>query len=101
MKMTKADVVWTPTYANNQYAGSIRVEEHMSGWKRTPGDMWMSADNAVTGPWMDLKKNAKHKRALQLLSMFVLFNTITVRDGIDVGKAHKAFLAIDEYRQVI
>jgi hypothetical protein len=33
--------------------------------------------------------------------MFILFNTVTVRDGIDVKKAHKAFLQIDEYRAAI
>ena len=37
----------------------------------------------------------------QLLAMFILFNTVTVRDGIDVGNAHRAFLAIDEYRKTI
>ena len=37
----------------------------------------------------------------QLLAMFLLFNTITVRDGIDPLAAHKAFLKIDEYRHTI
>jgi hypothetical protein len=36
-----------------------------------------------------------------LLAMFVLFNTVTVRDGIDVKRAHEAFLTIDEYRKTI
>ena len=33
--------------------------------------------------------------------MFILFNTVTARDGIDVQKARKAFLEIDEYRRAI
>jgi hypothetical protein len=33
--------------------------------------------------------------------MFILFNTVTARDGIDVQKACKAFLEIDEYRRAI
>jgi hypothetical protein len=33
--------------------------------------------------------------------MFILFNTLTVQEGIDVQKAHKAFLKIDEYRKAI
>jgi hypothetical protein len=37
----------------------------------------------------------------QALSLFILFNTITVRDGVSVAKAHDAFLAIDEYRRAI
>jgi hypothetical protein len=36
-----------------------------------------------------------------LLSLFVLFNTLVIRDGIDPNRAHEAFLAIDEYRQTI
>ena len=36
-----------------------------------------------------------------LLGMFLLFNTITVRDGVSVEATHKAFLKIDEYRQTI
>jgi hypothetical protein len=38
---------------------------------------------------------------LSWLSLFVLFNTLVVRDRIDPLAAHKAFLAIDEYRQTI
>jgi len=37
----------------------------------------------------------------QLLGMFILFNTVTMRDEIDVQKAHKAFLEIEEYRRAI
>ena len=33
--------------------------------------------------------------------LFVDFHTAVVRDGIPVESAHKAFLAIDEYRQRI
>jgi hypothetical protein len=36
-----------------------------------------------------------------LLSLFILFNTVTVRDRVPVEAAHKAFLAIDEYRETI
>jgi hypothetical protein len=31
--------------------------------------------------------------------VFIHFHTLVVRDGIDPQVAHKAFLAIDEYRQ--
>jgi hypothetical protein len=40
----------------------------------------------------------EQRRSDQAVSLFILFNTITVRDGIEVAKAHDAFLAIDEYR---
>lgn len=37
----------------------------------------------------------------QLLAMFILFNTITVRDRVPVEVVHEAFLGIDEYRTAI
>lgn len=39
----------------------------------------------------------KDSRDRQLLAMFILFNTIVVRDGLDAAMVHQAFLAIDEY----
>ena len=33
--------------------------------------------------------------------LFILFNSLVVRDGIDPQNAHKEFLKIDEYRQRI
>ena len=33
--------------------------------------------------------------------MFILFNTLVVRDRIDPMAAHAAFLEIDEYRMAI
>ena len=35
------------------------------------------------------------------LLLFVLFNTLVVRDEIPVGVAHKAFCRIKEYRDLI
>jgi hypothetical protein len=35
------------------------------------------------------------------LAMFVLFNTIIVRDGLDPQSVHREFLKIDEYRRCI
>jgi hypothetical protein len=70
------------------------VAEHLSGWQRDVGDRWMPAGG--------LEPMGEYPtRGERLLGMFILFNTITIRDGIDTTKAHKAFLAIDEYRQAI
>jgi hypothetical protein len=33
--------------------------------------------------------------------MFVLFNTLVIRDGIKPEAAHAAFIEINEYRQTI
>ena len=97
MKMTEADVVWTPIGAGADTAGSIRVECHGSGWQRTNGDLWRPATSL--GAYGNVPTKSDRER--QLLAMFILFNTIVVRDGVDVDKAHQAFLAIDEYRQTI
>lgn len=87
MKLTDADVVWTPGDPSN-----VRVERHGSGWKRTQGDRWSHAhDFAGRDGTADAQK----------LAMFVLFNTLVVRDSMDVHATHKAFLLIDEYRETI
>lgn len=39
--------------------------------------------------------------AVQRLSLFVLFNTLVVRDSIDPNAAHQAFLSIDEYAAMV
>jgi hypothetical protein len=100
MKLADADIVWTPVYPADVCTrdevpdqGMVRIERHSSGWKRTRGDRWMPAGDFSNG-------NGK-TADLQLLAMFVTFNTITVRDGVDVQVAHQAFLAIDEYQQHI
>ena len=95
MKITDAVVVWTPTWADSPHAGSIRVERHGSGWQRTPGDLWMPP--ASLGPYGGKATD----RTKQLLAMFILFNTLTVRDGISPNTAHLAFLQIHEYRNAI
>jgi hypothetical protein len=35
------------------------------------------------------------------LRLFIEFHTLVVRDGIDPQAAHEAFLAVDEYRDLI
>jgi hypothetical protein len=100
MKITEADVIWVPDRDYNTDApnrGEIRVEKHLSGWQRTRGDRWMPATSLGA---MD-EVSTKGDPIKQLLAMFILFNTVTVRDGIDAAKAHQAFLAIDEYRKTI
>jgi hypothetical protein len=107
MKMKDADVIWTPMFAASvlkEYpglaspnAGDVRVERHLSGWQRTDGDRWMGA----TGLGEMGEVPTKDDPIKQLLAIFILFNTLVVRDGIDPLRAHAAFLAIDEYRRTI
>jgi hypothetical protein len=100
MKMTEADVVWVPDHEWNSDApnrGAVRVERHGSHWQRTPDDRWMPATSlGAMG-----QGKTKDDPIKQLLAMFILFNTLIVRDGISVANAHAAFIAIDEYRKTI
>ena len=81
MKIVDTDVVWTP-------GQGVRVEPHGSNWTHTPGDRWMRAYD-TQDPTRETDR---------LLGLFILFNTLVVRDGIDPLAAHSAFLEIDEYR---
>ena len=100
MKMTEADIVWVPDLEWNNDApnrGAVRVERHGLNWQRTEGDRWIPATSL--GEMGEVK--TKDDPIKQLLGMFILFNTLVVRDGISVANAHAAFLTIDEYRKAI
>jgi hypothetical protein len=90
MRMTEADVVWTPGQA-------VRVERHGSNWQRSDSDRWMPA--TCLGEMGEVPTKGDVDR--QLLAMFILFNTLVVRDRVAVEAAHAAFLKIDEYRKTI
>jgi hypothetical protein len=97
MKVTEADVIWTPADSTVGTPGSVRVERRRSGWKHTPDDRWIHADSL--GEMGEV--STKDEPTKKLLALHILFNTLVVRDGIPVMDAHKAFLEIDEYRQSI
>jgi hypothetical protein len=94
MKLTEADVIWTPGWSDCGTAGAVRVERHGSGWQRTAGDRWMPAD--ALGPMGSV--STKGDPIKQLLALHLLFNTMVVRDAVPVAAAHAALLEIDEYR---
>lgn len=101
MKAADADVIWIPARTLEETldsANRVRVEMHGSGWTRASGDLWMPAAKAwdfVQHP-TDLDAPEMHT-----LSIFVLFNTLVIRDHIDPQAVHNAFLKIDEYRDTI
>lgn len=98
MKAVNAIVVWTPKdEVDAAYPGSIRIERRDSQWRRTRGDRWVPATSL--GAFGEV--STKGDKTAQLLAMFILFNTVTVRDLVTVEDAHKAFLQIDEYRETI
>ena len=59
-----------------------------------------SDDYEMTGGacYPHIHRMTEAQRAARL---FIDFNTIVVRDGVDVQAAHRAFLKIDEYRALI
>lgn len=90
MRAVDADVVWNPE-------GDVRIERHGSHWQSGIGEFWMPA--TCLGEFGQVKTDGDPTK--QLLAVFVLFNTIVVRDRVRPEVAHKAFLKIDEYRKAI
>jgi hypothetical protein len=87
----------------------MKFTEVMIAWN--PG-----TDQITVGPWPDregwtrgymMKVGAKDLALrkmppmMRLAQLFLHFNTAIVRDRIDPQVAHRAFLAIDEYRRHI
>jgi hypothetical protein len=88
---------------------TLKFTEAMIAW--TPG-----TDRIAVGPWPDTSRWSDgysmtvgaclaetHSMGLdaQRAMMMTDFNTCVVRDGIPPQAAHRAFLAIDEYRRAI
>lgn len=97
MKITEADVIWfTKYHPAPTGVATVRVEWRKSNWERHYDERWMPAHSL--GEWGQVETDTLEKK---LLGMFILFNTIVVRDGGDPMETHKAFLKIDEYREAI
>lgn len=95
LKAKDAIVVWRPATLDTR--PTVRVVRKGSSWDRDGNEFWMPA--TALGEWgFSSAKDPKH---LQLLAMFILFNTLVVRDRIPVPLAHEAFLNIDEYGKTI
>jgi hypothetical protein len=99
MKAAEALVAWTP---DNGIFGH---------WKTTVGKVAVGplireGQSDWTDPFAFTGGAAyfarRKKKGWPLVAMvFIDFQTMVVRDGIDPKVAHEAFLAIDEYRQRI
>jgi hypothetical protein len=96
MKMLECMVAWTPSDGEpgeGETAGDIKVGQwpDYSRWS----DSFAFTDGACETHWHEVEP------AELAAQIFILFNTIVVRDRIGVHKAHRAFLEIDEYRDRI
>lgn len=99
MKASEAIVAWTPNrghWADKETAGMVAVGPFMDA----ASDVDWTAVYAMTGGAANVSRR-KMKGPLQKMMVFVEFNTLVVRDGIDPNDAHKAFLKIDEYAETI
>lgn len=93
MKQTEAIIAWTPVRwaeLKPETAGQVVV---------------LSASDAAGEAKRFMMRAGASSSALAALSedariarLFIDFQTLVVRDGIDPQAAHRAFLAIDEYR---
>jgi hypothetical protein len=63
--------------------------------------MAVRADNSFEFHTPPRDETKREKRLRIVASLLSVFNTMTVRDGIDPHRAHHAMLAIDEYAEVI
>ncbi len=60
--------------------------------------MWLPAYDNGPGATNDFPTE-KARRMAMVAMVFIHFHTLTARDGIPPDMAHRAFLAIDEYRR--
>jgi hypothetical protein len=84
MKMSEAMVAWDPD------TGGVRVGPWPDriGWS----DSYPMTDGACEARIHAMPPDQ------QVAQVFILFHALVVRDGIPPDAAHRAFLAIDEFR---
>lgn len=87
MKLIDTVIAWTPR--TNGVAVGLHPDR--LGWSRS----YQVVDGACAEDWHEASEEVR------LVRMFVIFNTVVVRDGVPPLVAHKAFLGIEEYRQAV
>lgn len=87
MKITECMIAW------NKKSKDVRVD-------RWPDHSGWSDRYTYTGGACEARVHRMTPDQRERL-MFIMFNTIVVRDGCDPMAAHEAFLNIDEYRSLI
>ncbi|MCP1970828.1 hypothetical protein [Bradyrhizobium elkanii] len=87
MKACEAVIAWTPAWKDDVNAGIVDVFQLGAPipirYRRTAG--------AAFVPVQQLRGMTAVAR------LFIDFNTLVVRDGIDPQRAHTAFMKVDEY----
>jgi hypothetical protein len=102
MKARDAHILWTPADYKKRLLrrgdhppGSVKVLRFLSDGDRKEAARYKRDVGASFTDW-------RHKSSEQLKALVLAeFHALVVRDGIHPQAAHKAFLVIDEYREVI
>lgn len=92
MKQLEAIIAWTPARwaeLRPDTAGQVVV---------LPLDRMPEAKRFAMRAGASSSALASLSEEARIARLFIDFQTLVVRDGIDVQVAHRAFLAIDEYR---
>ena len=92
MKQLEAIIAWTPARwadLRPETAGQVVVLPLAQAQEAKLFAMRAGASSSALATLSDEERIAR---------LFIEFQTLVVRDGIDVQAAHRAFLAIDEYR---
>jgi hypothetical protein len=92
MKQLEALIAWTPVRwaeLRPETAGQVAVLPRSEAEAAKRYAMRAGASSSALA---SLSEEARIAR------LFIEFQTLVVRDGIDAQAAHRAFLAIDEYR---
>lgn len=95
MKLLESMIAWTPTtgsWAEAPYKpGSVRI----GPWpdKQRWSDAYAMTEGACDS---EIRKLSPIE---QSLVVFMIFNKMVIRDGIDAEVAHEEFLKLDEYRE--
>jgi hypothetical protein len=92
MKLRETMICWNSASLRDQHDEWVRPGPHpdKTGWSKA----FAGSDGAcMIQDWREYSDDER------LLRLFVLFTTLVVRDGVPADEVHRAFLAIDEYRE--
>lgn len=88
--LVQAVFAWNPTDTGARSAMVGRSPDK-TGWS----EPYLSTDGACLTAWADAAPDAR------VIGTMRIFLTMVVYDGIDPMTAHRAFLQVPEYRQII
>jgi hypothetical protein len=100
MKIEEALILWNPR--SDQVKVSVWRHITVAGHRVVDIFGWDNSYLFNDAPsWQIGAAMTKGNKLKRIARLFVIFNTMVVRDGVAVDAAHRALLAIDEYRETI